>query len=127
MILPRDSQFRIAVAEIVADARSLHQSNPTARLDFVRAAVMREKEHILSERATAAHTRTAEAVALEIRNSSPRMRAFFREVDRIQRRQANRLRASIPNRERCHLAIQKLDALFENYIRRALKLDSHRA
>jgi hypothetical protein len=125
--LPHDSQFRIAVAEIVADAKGLHESNPVARLDFVRAAVTREQQHILSERATAANAKTAEAIGLEIRNSSPRVRAFFRQIDRVRQRRINHLRASIANLERCEVAIQKLDALFENFIRRAMKLDNQRA
>jgi hypothetical protein len=123
MVLPRDSQSRIAVAEIIADAKGLHESDPAARLDFVRRALARESEHINSEREIIERTQAAAALALKIRNSDPQLRAFFRRIDRVRRRQVNRLKSAVPDQERCEIAIRKLDDLFERYIERAMKLD----
>ncbi len=127
--LSRESRVRVAIAEVIADAKGLHESDPGARLEFLKAAVTKEAEHLASERETAREIRVSEVLQSEIRDSTPRLRAYIRRLDRVRTLQINRLNVSIPDQDRLETAKNRLDALFETFVRRALsrtELDQNR-
>jgi hypothetical protein len=116
-------QVHLAVYEVAAEATGDFADDPTARRRFIRRAVEAEQARTFGEDRVASKIAEAEQICDDTRANSVAQRQFIRRVDRLRRKQLNRLQTGILDSETLTHAIDKLNDLYGRYISAALAID----
>jgi len=116
----KDFQTRLAIAEVVLDAKGVSPKGSSAKMQLIEAMIASRREQLQREGELAETSEQLGALTEELQKRGPALRAFLRRGDRLRLRQRNRLQTAIPDETCLSEAYAKLDSLYAEYYRNAL-------
>lgn len=121
MTLSRDSQKRITIAEVIAEAKGTFAGDPAGFIAFLDQLIEKEKTATARSSYLERTMHELEEMTSQLRAEGAAQRTFFRKADRLRVIQVNRLRSSITDTERLNAALAKLTDIYRDYLDRLLK------
>jgi hypothetical protein len=120
--LDPEFQHRLAIAEVVIDAKGLAAEGFQTKMRIVDEMMRAETKRAEQEAIFTGQGQYFDNLTNQLRGTGRNARQFFRSADRMRRIQRNRLRAAIPDRGRLDRIFAQLDALYLSYYKQAIEI-----